>query len=103
MVSTLCKLTIITPRDVKTKLADVLDEMSDVIEGYTVLDGQGRGAAAELSSPAERVEGAMKIALFMMVLPEDAAEAVLDRIAGHCQRRKLTFWKEPVSDFGRLL
>lgn len=103
MDTPLCKLTIISPRIIKPVIADVLDAMEPPLTGITMLDAEGRGAGSDLASTDEKVRGVMATAVFVMILESDRVQTVLDTIAKHCQRRKLAFWTEPVTDFGRLL
>ncbi|PWE17793.1 hypothetical protein DDZ18_09065 [Marinicauda salina] len=102
MVAPLRKLTLICPREIKQTIADALDAVEPALPGFTVIDAEGRGPEAELASASERVRGAMRAAMFQIVLPADQVAGVLDALAKECRRPQLAYWTEPVEDFGRL-
>ena len=102
MGPSLCKLSLVCPREIRTALADILDGLPDAVPGYTMLDAEGRGADMRLATAGERVRGAMQAVQFVMILPREAASGVLDAIAERCPRRQIAYWIEPVEDFGRL-
>jgi hypothetical protein len=103
MGSSLCKLSVIGPREIQTTLADLLDALPETVPGYTMIEAEGRGVDMSLATAGERVKGAMRAIQFMMILPRDAVPEVLATIAGRCPRRQITYWTEPVEDFGRLI
>jgi hypothetical protein len=55
-----------------------------------------------LSSSAEKVKGAMRVFAVLIILPEEHINAVLEAIRRACPRRQISYWIEPVLDFGRL-
>jgi nitrogen regulatory protein PII len=102
MVAPLCKLSLVCPREIKSVIADALDEIEAGHAGFTVVDAAGHGPNAALATAGERVQGAMKAAMFILILPRAEVERVLSGIAERCQRRQLAFWTEPVDDYGHL-
>jgi nitrogen regulatory protein PII len=102
MVTPLRKLTLVCPREIRPQLADALDAIEPPLPGYTVVDASGHGPEATLVSAAERVQGAMRSAMFILVLPKVEVQRVLDAVAQTCRRPQIAFWTEPVEDFGRL-
>jgi hypothetical protein len=102
MVAPLCKLTLVCPREIKPVIADALDSLEPAVPGYTVVDAQGHGPDAALSSAGERVQGAMRTAVFLLILTKDEADRVLAALPEKCRRRQIAFWIEPVNDYGRL-
>jgi hypothetical protein len=56
----------------------------------------------DLASTAEKVKGAMKIITVLMILPENVIPLVLEAVRVACPRRQISYWIEPVLDFGRL-
>jgi hypothetical protein len=48
------------------------------------------------------VKGAMKIITVLMILPENVIPLVLEAVRVACPRRQISYWIEPVLDFGRL-
>lgn len=102
MDAPLCKLSIVAPRDIRPVIADALDDLEPALPGYTVVDAHGHGPDVSLATAAEKVRGAMRAAMFILILPQARVEGVLTQLAQRCQRRQIAFWTEPVSDFGRL-
>lgn len=102
MDTPLRKLSLVAPRNVEATLVDALDAMVPELPGYTSQDGHGRGSSMHLASTAEKVKGAMNIFTLVMVLPEDRINGVLETVRIACPRRQISYWIEPVLDFGRL-
>lgn len=102
MVAPLCKLSIVGPRELRPVIADALDAIEPALPGYTVMEAEGHGPDTSLATAAEKVRGAMRAVLFLLILPQDRVDSVLAALAARCQRRQLAFWTEPVTDYGRL-
>lgn len=102
MDSPLRKLTLVCPKSVEATVLDTLQGLVPELPGYTSQDGYGRGSSMDLASTAERVKGAMRIFTVMIVLPEDGIAPVLEAIRLACPRRQISFWTEPVLDFGHM-
>ncbi|MEZ6000921.1 DUF3240 family protein [Hyphomonas sp.] len=102
MDSPLRKLTLVCPRSIEPTLLDTLDGLDPPLPGYTSHDGLGRGSSMDLASTAEKVKGAMKIFTVQMVLPENVIPMVLEAVRQACPRRQISYWIEPILDFGRL-
>ncbi|MCB9961599.1 MAG: DUF3240 family protein [Hyphomonas sp.] len=102
MDAPLRKLTLVCPKSIEPTLLDTLEGLTPELPGYTSQDGHGRGASMDLASTAEKVKGAMRIFTVIMVLPESGIGAVLEAVRQACPRRQISYWIEPVLDFGRL-
>ena len=102
MDTPLRKLTLVCPKSIEPAVLDTLDSLTPELPGYTSQDGLGRGSSMHLASTAEKVKGAMKIFTVMMILPEEQIAGVLEAIRIACPRRQISFWIEPILDFGRL-
>ncbi|MEZ5945714.1 MAG: DUF3240 family protein [Hyphomonas sp.] len=102
MDTPLRKLTLVCPKSIEPTLLDTLDGLVPELPGYTSQDGLGRGSSMDLASTAEKVKGAMRIFTVIMVLPEDGIAHVLEAVRRACPRRQISYWVEPVLDFGRL-
>ncbi|MFC2952685.1 DUF3240 family protein [Marinicaulis aureus] len=102
MGASLCKLTIICPREIEAVLADALDAMEPRLPGYTMIEAHGRGPKMQPASAAERVRGALRTAMFILILPRPRIEDVTGMIRTACPRPQISYWVEPVEDFGRL-
>ena len=102
MDAPLRKLTLVCPKSIEPTLLDTLDGLVPELPGYTSQDGLGRGRSMDLASTAEKVKGAMKIFSVLIILPENHIPAVLEAVRVACPRRQISYWIEPVLDFGRL-
>ena len=102
MVSTLRKLTLVAPQALEASLTDTLLNMDPPAEGLTVIDARGHGASMLMASPAEQVRGAMNTVMVVTVVQSDQIEAALAAVAAACPVPRLSYWIEPVEDFGRL-
>jgi hypothetical protein len=102
MDSPLRKLTLVCPKSIQPTVLDTLDALDPPLPGYTSHDGLGHGSSLDLASTAEKVKGAMKVFTVLIVMPENAIPLVLETIRQACPRRQISYWIEPVLDFGRL-
>lgn len=102
MDTSLCKLTLSCPKSGAVSIIDALDDLQPALPGYTLLDGQGRGPSLDYSSASEEVQGAARIVMIIIVLPADQIDDVLSMIRESYRRPQLSYWVEPVLDFGRL-
>lgn len=102
MDSTIRKLTLVCPKGIEPTVFDTLDGLVPALPGYTSQDGYGRGSSMHLASAAEKVKGAMKVFSLLLVLPEERIVDVLEAIRCACPRRQISYWIEPVIEFGRL-
>ena len=102
MGAPLRKLTIICPREIEAVLADALDAMEPALPGYTVIEAHGRGPNMKPVSAVERVQGALRTAMFILILPQERISDVKETIRVACPRPQISYWVEPVEDFGRL-
>jgi len=102
MDSPLRKLTLAIPKQIKGTILDVLDDMEPALQGYSLISAQGRGPLEELGSQAEKVLGASNVVLILVILPDVRIQMVLGAVLEACQRPNISYWVEPVLDFGRL-
>ncbi|MEZ5921183.1 MAG: DUF3240 family protein [Parvularculaceae bacterium] len=103
MGASLRKLTIICPREIEAPMSDALDAIDPPLPGYTVLEAHGRGPTMKPATASERVRGALRMSLFIIILPAETAAEVLGAVRAACPRPQISYWIEPVEDFGRLL
>jgi len=103
MGQTIRKLTIICPRELEATMADALEAIEPRLPGYTVIEASGRGGAMQEASAAERVRGALRMAMFILILPDERLDATTEAVRTACPRPQIAYWVEPVEDFGRLL
>jgi len=102
MDSSLRKLTLAFPKAVESSILDALDSLDPPLTGYSFVNGKGRGGNMQLSNVSERVHGAANVILLYIVLPQTDVDAVLEAIRASCSRPNISYWTEPVLEFGRL-
>ena len=103
MGASLRKLTIICPREIEAVMADALDAIEPHLPGYTMIEAHGRGPTMQPATSAERVRGALRTAMFILILPAECIVEVTEAIRLAVPRPQIAYWVEPVEDFGRLL
>lgn len=102
MDPSLRKLTLACPRNIETAILDALDNIEPPLAGYSFMPAKGRGSNTQLMAVSERVQGAGNIVLIQLILTETDIDSVLDIIRTNCPRPNISYWVEPVVDFGRL-
>lgn len=102
MDSSLRKLTLVCPKDAGISILDCLDTLKPELPGYTFIDGQGRGRHMDYVTANEKVQGAMRVIMVIVILPEEQIENVLSVVKQTYRRPQISYWVEPVLDFGRL-
>jgi len=100
MTSEAVCLTLIAARRLRDELFDYLSEQADLVPGFTASDAAGHGANVRLQSPEERVKGHADQVLVRIVLPNAAAERLLERLKVSFAGTNLVYWVMPVADFG---
>jgi nitrogen regulatory protein PII len=102
MDTPLRKLTLTCPKAGAISILDALDDIEPNLPGYTFIDGQGRGPQLDYMNASEKVQGAMRVVLIVIILPESQIEDVLAVVKAVYHRPQLSYWVEPVLDFGKL-
>ncbi len=102
MASPIRKLTLVCPKELEPTIADALAVNDLDVSAYTCFDARGRGNSMELSSASEKVQGAMRTVVFMMVLPSAEVDGVLSIVKTACPTPRISYWLESIEDFGRL-
>jgi hypothetical protein len=102
MDAPLRKLTLAFPKTIEASILDVLDDMEPPLQGYSFMTAKGRGPDMQLSAVSERVQGAGNVVLVKIIVPENDVDAILEAIRINCSRPNISYWVEPILDFGRL-
>ncbi len=103
MGASLCKLTITCPHEIEIVLENALDNADPPLPGYTVIRAHGRGEPMQRATSAEKVHGSLRTAMFILILPRERVDSVLETVRVASPRPQIAFWVEPVEDFGRLI
>lgn len=93
-------LTLVADRSVRRELFDYLAEQTDLVHGFTASEADGHGRTVRLHSPSEQVRGEADRLLIRIVLTDEGAADLLDRLGRAFRGAHLTYWTSPVSRFG---
>lgn len=102
MDTSIRKLTLSCPKLGAVYILDALDDIEPALPGYTFQEGQGRGPSLEYANGREAVQGAMHVVIIVIVLPAYRIDDVLTMVKEVYRLPHLSYWVEPILDFGRL-
>lgn len=97
-----CKLTLVYPIGVESLIVDLILESSPPLGGFTTWAAEGHGHDFGESTVAERVRGRVGRGVLTAVVARQRAEALLREIERKAALPHLTYWIEPIIDFGRM-
>ncbi len=97
-----CKLTLILPVTAEDRIVELLLESDPPITGFTTWVAEGHGHDFAQATASERVRGRVKRCVLVAVTTRARADAILDEIRQKAPIPHLSFWLEPVCNFGRL-
>ena len=93
-------LTLVVGRELRQELFDYLSEQTDLVPGFTASEAAGHGPTIRLHSAAERVKGRADRVLVRIILHEEAADRLIERLRTVFMGTHLVHWATPVSRFG---
>jgi hypothetical protein len=93
-------LTLVAGREFQQELLDYLSEQTDVVPGFTASEAAGHGPTVRLHSAAERVKGRADRILVRIILEEEAANRLIERLRTAFVGTHLMYWTSPVARFG---
>ena len=99
MTTTHVCLTLIAGRELQQELFDYLSEQADVVPGFTASEAAGHGPTVRLPSAAERVRGHADRVLVRIIMEEQAAQRLLERLRAAFAGGHLVYWTAPVTSF----
>jgi len=102
MSDTLYKLVLVCPDDLADAVASALLDMEPALPAFTTFRSDGHGLSFETASMTERVRGHVGRRIFWLVLKQGEAPDVLAHLAKSIRNPHVTYWTEPVLEFGRL-
>lgn len=102
MEQPLCKLTLVYPPAGSDRIVELMLEIEPPIAGFTTWHGEGHGFGFANASTSERVRGRVKRSILVAILTRDRVAPLLAVIAERAPLPHLTYWVEPVEDFGQL-
>ncbi|MGZ3351911.1 MAG: DUF3240 family protein, partial [Xanthobacteraceae bacterium] len=73
-------LTLVAGRELRQELFDYLSEQTDLVPGFTASDAAGHGPTIRLHSAAERVKGRADRVMVRIILEDQAAERLIERL-----------------------
>lgn len=93
-------LTLIAARSLRGELFDYLSEQADLVSGFTASEAAGHGVDVLLETTAERVKGHADEILVRLIMPQDKASRLLERMKSAFAGSRLVYWIMPVIDYG---
>lgn len=102
MENTLCKLTIVLPTTGADRICELMLASDPPIQGFTTWQAEGHGENFSNVSDAERVRGRVDRSVFTAILEPSRARSLLSRLAEEAPLAHMTYWFEPILEFGRM-
>ena len=93
-------LTLVAGRELRQELFDYLSEQTDLVPGFTASDAAGHGPTIRLHSAAERVKGRADRVMVRIILEDQAAGRLIERLRTVFKGTHLMHWTTPVARFG---
>jgi hypothetical protein len=97
-----CKLTLVYPPAAEDHIVELLLNADPPLSGFTTWRAEGHGHDFGKASVQERVRGRVARGVLVLILPRSRLSSVLEDIRSKAAIPNLTFWTEPIDDFGRL-
>lgn len=96
------RLTLVFPPAVEGGLLEFLLGQEPPLPGFTVVAAEGHGADFAAATLREQVRGRVARRMLLMVLPRERIEPLIAALRAALPHPHVTWWVEPVRDFGRL-
>jgi Protein of unknown function (DUF3240) len=93
-------LTLVAGRELRQELFDYLSEQTDLVPGFTASEAAGHGPTIRLHSAAERVKGRADRVMVRIILEDQAAERLIERLRTAFRGTHLMHWATPIARFG---
>lgn len=93
-------LTLIAPRSLRDELFDYFSEQVDLVSGFTATDAAGHGPDVRLQTSAEQVKGHADEVQVQIVLQQQHAAQLLERLKTTFAGSRFVYWITSVREFG---
>ena len=93
-------LTLVAGRELRAELFDYLSGQADIVPGFTASEAAGHGPEVRLQSAAERVKGRADRILVRIIMNEEAANRLIERLRTQFTGTHLMHWTTPITGFG---
>jgi hypothetical protein len=97
-----CLLTLAVPDHLEEEMLDLLLSHEDLVSGFSVYEAEGLGAGAHLHTMIERVRGRSRRRMITLLIRQDQAATLLERIKGAVPSPEVVWWTTAVTGCGRL-
>lgn len=97
-----CLLTLAVPEHLEEEMLDLLLTHEDLVSGFSVYAAEGLGAGAHLHTTLERVRGRSRRRMITLLMQQDQAVALVDRIKVQVPSPEVVWWTTALTGFGRL-
>jgi hypothetical protein len=98
----MCRLSLVFPAALETRLHTCLQTRLPAPPRYTVLDGEGHGIDFAEASVREQIRGRVELRVLVMLLPEAAVAEVLAHLRADIADARVQWWTESVLAWGSL-
>ena len=102
MTGNLRKLVIICPKEVEVNITDAFLDATPALPGFTSFEASGHGHDFAAASTREHVLGQVARRCIWIVLTEAEMGHALEVLRGATCNPHVTYWIEPVLEFGHL-
>ena len=102
MTGNLRKLVIVCPREVEENITEAFLDASPALPGFTSFEANGHGHDFAAASAREHVLGHVARCCLWIILTEPEVGHALDVLRGATRNPRVTYWIEPVLEFGHL-
>jgi len=98
-----CLLTLAMPLALEEEMLDLLRQHTDLVPGFSVIQGHGIGVHAPLTTAMEQVQGRARRVFVHMVMRRRDVEPLVARLREVLQSPQVFYWAVPLQAFGRLV
>ncbi len=93
-------LNLVAGREIQGDLFDYLSGQPTLVSGFTASDAEGHGPDVRFHTTAEQVKGRADRVLIRIVLNENAADELIQRLDADLAGSRLIYWTTPILRFG---
>jgi len=97
-----CLLTLALPLALEEEMLDLLRQHTDLVPGFSVIQGHGIGGHAPLTTAMEQVQGRARRVFVHMAMRSGDVAPLVARLREVLQSPQVFYWAVPLQAFGRL-
>ncbi len=97
-----CLLTLVLPQALEEEMLDLLHAQSALLQGFSIVHGQGVGAGAPLATVMEQVQGRARRVLVQAVMRQEDVSPLLAALRQALPSPEVSYWAVPLALSGSL-